>query len=121
MTEEPCEGYSRMLDELAKNIPPKKYMYKKSDVFNTDYYKENPDKIPSWLADEFDIVWIKYSEYIPEGSNALMPYNEFVSPLFQVEPEGKCDKVILWKGGKGIDIDLRHPLFSINNVVVGEI
>ena len=58
------------LSYLDDSLPKKLYAWKKADV-----YKDNPDKAPKWLADEFNIMWIKYSEFIPKG------YEMFTAPL----------------------------------------
>jgi len=91
-----------LAESIEKLKPIKIYVWKKAEV-----YKDNPDKAPVWLADEFNIMWIKYSEYIPEGKEGILPYLE----PYEIPEEGKMyDEVILLKhkdlGEEVLDIDL---------------
>lgn len=101
--DEPCEGYVQMLKELSKSIK-RNYAFKKSDFYN--------ENAPSWLADEFDIKWIKYTDLVDEGVKFLMPYNEFISAPVIIDNNKKHDTVIMWvgkkKGEERIDINLTN-------------
>jgi hypothetical protein len=99
MPDEYPDGYLDMLKSISDEIKKsKKHTFKKSEMF--------PDKVPSWLADEFDIKWIRYTDLIEKGVKFLSPYEEFVrSPIFFGDSK-VYDVVIMWVGGEGTDIQL---------------
>lgn len=90
-------GYLEMLEDLSKELKIK-HAFKKSEFY--------PEKSPDWLADEFDIKWIRYTDLIEKGVKFLSPYEEFVrSPIFFGDSK-VYDVVIMWVGGEGTDIQL---------------
>ena len=115
--DEPCTGYSNFLQQLADNLNnpdktfKKLYCWKKSEFF-----KEFPDKAPDWLADEFNIMWIKHSDLIPEGYQLFTPYEiSYINyPIPILDNETKYDEVIMWRhkeeGCINIDLTGRHFL-----------
>ena len=97
MPDEYPNGYLEMLKSLSEEIKIKR-TFKKSEFFL--------DKAPSWLADEFDIKLIRYTDLIEKGVKILSPYEEFVrSPIF-FDDSKVYDVVIMWIGGEGTDIQL---------------
>jgi hypothetical protein len=100
MPDEYPDGYLDMLKSISDEMKKSKnHAFKKSEMFS--------DKAPSWLADEFDIKWIRYTDLIEKGVKFLSPYEEFVCscPLF-FDDDKKYDVVIMWVGGEGTDIKL---------------
>ena len=96
--EEPCEGYSQMLKDVAQAIEDCKIerQFKKSELF-----KENA---PSWLADEFDIKWIRHTNMLDDGQQIITPYGVGIIESFDMNKY--YDVVVLWIGGDGTDIQL---------------
>jgi hypothetical protein len=91
------KGYLEMLKTLTEEIK-RKYQFKKSDVY--------PENAPAWLADEFNIKWIKYTKLLEKEVKFLGPYEEFVTTPLLYDPDKVYDICIMWIGGEGIDIRL---------------